>query len=83
MESLDATCPGSKTAGLEYDKVSCVLLIGFFPANRPSIANQGQAEFGKVMSNTKIHKVSLENNENRKLYIKFQNELDEILAKHS
>jgi hypothetical protein len=82
-ECLDAAFPDSKNVELESDKVSYMLSSVFFLANRLSKASQGLAEFDKVMSNIKeISKTSLEEGENQQLYVKFQKELNEILAKY-
>jgi hypothetical protein len=59
------------------------MLSSVFLANRLSKASQGLAEFDKVMNNIKkAGKVSLEDRENRRLYVKFHKELDEILARY-
>jgi hypothetical protein len=48
-----------------------------------SKANQGLAESDKVMNNIeKAGKASLEDMENKQTYVKFQKELDEILARY-
>lgn len=82
-ECLDAAFPDSKMVELESDKVNYMLSSVFFLANRMSKATQGLAEFDKVMNNIeKVGKANLEDNENRQLYLKFQKELDEILARY-
>ncbi len=82
-ECLDAAFPDSKKVELESDKVNYMLSSVFFLANRLSKASQGLAEFDKVMTNIeKVGKASLEDKENRQLYIKFHKQLDEILAKY-
>ena len=82
-ECLDAAFPDSKKVELESDKVNYMLSSVFFLANRLSKASQGLAEFDKVMSNVEeVGKTSLEDGENRQLYVRFQKELDEILAKY-
>jgi hypothetical protein len=82
-ECLDAAFPDSKKVELESDKVNYMLSSVFFLANRLSKASQGLAEFDRVMSNIeKVGKASLEDRENRQLYLKFHKELDEILARY-
>ena len=82
-ECLDAAFPNSRKVELESDKVNYMLSSVFFLANRLSKASQGLAEFDKVMSNIeKSGKTSLEDRENRHLYVKFHKELDEILARY-
>jgi hypothetical protein len=82
-ECLDAAFPDSKRVEFESDKVNYMLSSVFFLANRLSKASQGLAEFDKVMNSIeKTGKASLEDRENRQLYIKFHKELDEILAKY-
>ena len=79
-ECLDAAFPDSKGVELESDKVNYMLSSVFFLANRLSKASQGLAEFDRVMSN--IEKAGLGNGENRQRYVRFQKDLDEILAKY-
>ena len=80
---LDAAFPDSKTVELESDKVNYMLSSVFFLANRLSKAIEGLAEFDKVMNSTeKVGKVSLEGKENQEMHTKFQQELDDILAKY-
>ena len=82
-ECLDAAFPDSKRVELESDKVNYMLSAVFFLANRLSKASQGLAEFDKLMNNIEnAGKASLEKDENRQLYVKFQKELDEILARY-
>jgi hypothetical protein len=82
-ECLNAAFPDSKKIELESDKVNYILSSVFFLANRLSKASQGLAEFDRVMNSIEMTgKVSLEQNENRELHIKFQKELDDILAKY-
>jgi hypothetical protein len=79
-ECLDAAFPDSKRVELESDKVNYMLSSVFFLANRLSKASQGLAEFDRAMSN--IEKADLGDVENRQRHIKFQKELDEILARY-
>ncbi|MEW6604298.1 MAG: hypothetical protein AB1351_06365 [Thermoproteota archaeon] len=82
-ECLDAAFPDSRRIELESDKVNYILSSAFFLANRISKATQGLAEFDKLVSDVEeTGKASLENDENRQLYLKFHKELDEILAKY-
>ena len=82
-ECLDTAFPDSKKIEFESDKVNYMLSAVFFLANRLSKASQGLAEFDIVMNNIeKASQASLNDNENRQLYIKFQKELDEILARY-
>jgi hypothetical protein len=82
-ECLDAAFPDSKRVDLESDKVNYMLSSVFFLTNRMSKATQGLAEFDKIMSNIeKVGRASFEDKENRQLYVKFQKELDEILARY-
>jgi hypothetical protein len=82
-DCLDAAFPDSKRVELESDKVNYMLSSVFFLANRLSKASQGLAEFDRVMNSIeKVGKGSLEEKENRKLHTKFQQELDDILAKY-
>jgi hypothetical protein len=80
---LDAAFPDSKRVELESDKVNYMLSSVFFLANRLSKAIEGLAEFDRVMDGTeKMGKVSLEEKENQEMHRKFQQELDDILAKY-
>ncbi len=82
-ECLDVAFPDAKMVELESDKVNYMLSSVFFLANRMSKANQGLAEFDRIMNNIgKAGKAGLEDNENKQSYIKFQKELDEILARY-
>ncbi len=82
-ECLDAAFPDSKRIELESDKVNYMLSSVFFLANRLSKAIEGLAEFDRVMSSTEnVGKSSLEEKENQEMHTKFQEELDEILAKY-
>jgi hypothetical protein len=82
-ECLNAAFPDSKKIELESDKVNYILSSVFFLANRLSKASQGLAEFDRLMNSIeKTGKISLEQNENRELYSKFQKEMDDILAKY-
>jgi hypothetical protein len=80
---LDTAFPDSKKIELETDKVNYMLSSVFFLANRLSKAIEGLAEFDRVMSSTEnVGKSSLEEKENQEMHTKFQEELDEILAKY-
>src|SRR3712207_3347777 len=80
---LDAAFPDSKRIELESDKVNYMLSSVFFLANRLSKAIEGLAEFDRVMNSTeKVGKVSIEEKENQEMHTKFQQELDDILAKY-
>jgi hypothetical protein len=82
-ECLDAAFPDSKKIELEGDKVNYMLSSVFFLANRLSKAIEGLAEFDRVMNSTeKVGKVSIEEKENQEMHTKFQQELDDILAKY-
>lgn len=82
-ECLDAAFPDSKKVEIESDKINYMLSSVFFLANRLSKAIEGLAEFDRVMSSTeKVSKMSLEEKENQEMHKKFQEELDDILAKY-
>jgi hypothetical protein len=82
-ECLDAAFPDSKKVELESDKVNYMLSSVFFLANRLSKAIEGLAEFDRVMKSTeKVGNVSIEEKENQEMHKKFQEELDEILARY-
>jgi hypothetical protein len=82
-QCLDAAFPDSEKIELESDKVNYMLSSVFFLANRLSKAIEGLAEFDRVMNSTeKVGKTSLEEKENQEMHTKFQEELDEILAKY-
>ena len=82
-ECLDAAFPDSKKVELESDKVNYMLSSVFFLANRLSKAIEGLAEFDRVMNSTqKVANTSLEEKENQQMHKKFQEELDDILAKY-
>jgi hypothetical protein len=82
-ECLDTAFPDSKKVELESDKVNYMLSSVFFLANRLTKAIEGLAEFDRVMSSTqKVGNTSLEEKENQQMHTKFQEELDDILAKY-
>src|SRR5215212_11754667 len=82
-ECLDTAFPDSKKVELESDKVNYMLSSVFFLANRLSKATEGLAEFDRVTNSIeKVGKASLEEKENQELHTKFQQELDDILAKY-
>lgn len=80
---LDAAFPDSRRVEFESDKVNYMLSSVFFLANRLTKAIEGLAEFDRLMSSTeKFGKASLEEKDNQEMHIKFQKELDDILAKY-
>jgi hypothetical protein len=82
-ECLDTAFPDSKKVELESDKVNYMLSSVFFLANRLTKAIDGLAEFDRVLTSTqKVGNTSLEEKENQQMHTKFQEELDEILAKY-
>ena len=82
-DCLDSAFPDSRKIELESDKVNYMLSSVFFLANRLSKAVEGLAEFDRVMNNAqKVGNTSLEEKENQQMHKKFQEELDEILAKY-
>jgi hypothetical protein len=82
-QCLDAAFPDSKKVELESDKVNYMLSSVFFLANRLSKAIEGLAEFDRVTNSTqKVGNTSLEEKENQQMHKKFQEELDELLAKY-
>jgi hypothetical protein len=82
-ECLNASFPNSKNIELESDKVNYILSSVFFLANRLSKAIEGLAEFDRVMNSTqKVGETRLEEKENQQMHAKFQEELDDILAKY-
>jgi hypothetical protein len=82
-DCLDAAFPDSKKLELESDKVNYMLSSVFFLANRLTKAIEGLAEFDRIMTSTqKVGNASLEERENQQMHKKFQEELDDILAKY-
>jgi hypothetical protein len=82
-ECLDTAFPDSKKVELESDKVNYMLSSVFFLANRLTKAVEGLAEFDRVMNSTqKVGNASVEEKENQQMHKKFQEELDDILAKY-
>jgi hypothetical protein len=80
---LDAAFPDSRKVELESDKVNYMLSSVFFLANRLTKAIEGLAEFDRVMNSTQqVGNTSLEEKENQQMHTKFQEELDDILAKY-
>jgi len=80
---LDSVFPYSKNIEFESDKVNYILSSVFFLASRLAKASVGLAEFDTSITKIEqIGKVSLEEGENKKIYQKFENELDEILSKY-
>jgi hypothetical protein len=80
---LDAAFPDSKRIELESDKVNYMLSSVFFLANRLTKAIEGLAEFDRIMNSTqKVGNTTLEEKENQQIHTKFQEQLDEILAKY-
>jgi hypothetical protein len=78
---LEAAFPDSKKIEVESDKVNYMLSSVFFLANRLSRVTEGLAEFDRVMSNIKkVDTARLE--ENQEIHTKFQQQLDDILAKY-
>ena len=75
--------PYSKSIELETDKVNYIISSVFFLTNRLAKSVIGLAEFDHALSKIeKIGKVSLEQNENKKLYEGFRQDLDDILLKY-
>lgn len=82
-ESLDGTFPDSEKVELESEKVTNTLSSVFFLAILLSNASQGLAEFDNVINNIKkAGKISAEDNKNIQPSVKFQIELNEILARY-
>ena len=82
-ECLDAAFPDSKKVELESDKVNYMLSSVFFLANRLTKAIEGLAEFDRGMNSTQtVGNTSLEEKENQQMHKKFQEQLDDILAKY-
>ena len=80
---LDSVFPYSKNIEFESDKVNYILSSIFFLASRLAKASVGLAEFDTSINNIEqIGKVSLEQEENKKLYQKFEDDLDGILSKY-
>src|SRR5438128_2729997 len=76
---LDSVFPYSKNIEFESDKVNYILSSVFFLASRLAKASIGLAEFDTSI--TKIEqkgKAGLEQEENKRLYQKFEHELDGI-----
>jgi hypothetical protein len=79
----DSIFPDSKSIEFESDKVNYILSSIFFLASRLSKASTGLAEFdASVTKIEQIGKASLESYENKKLYTKFESELDDILSRY-
>jgi hypothetical protein len=82
-ECLDSAFPDSKKVELETDKVNYMLSSVFFLANRLSKAIEGLAEFDRVTNSIeKVGKTSIEEKGDQEIQKKFQNELDDILARY-
>ena len=82
-QCLDAAFPDSEKVELESDKVNYMLSSVFFLANRLSKAIEGLAEFDRVMNSTQnVGNSSIEEKENQQIHTKFQEQLDDILAKY-
>ena len=80
---LDNVFPNSKKIELESDKVNYMLSSLFFLANRLAKASIGLAEFDKAIADIqKIGGISNEEKQNKELYEKVRNQIDEILAKY-
>ena len=80
---LDSVFPYSKNIEFESDKVNYILSSVFFLASRLAKASIGLAEFDTSITEIEqIGKVSLEQEENKKLYQKFEDDLDGILSKY-
>ena len=80
---LDSVFPYSKNIEFESDKVNYILSSIFFLASRLAKASIGLAEFDTSITKIEqIGKVSLEQEENKKLYQKFEDDLDGILSKY-
>ena len=80
---LDSIFPYSKSIEFESDKVNYILSSLFYLASRLSKATVGLAEFDASISKIEqIGKASLESYENKKLYKKFESELNELLSKY-
>ena len=80
---LDEVFPYSKKIELESDKVNYMMSSLFFLANRLAKASIGLAEFDKTMAGIqKIDDISTEEKQNKELYERARNQIDEILAKY-
>ena len=80
---LDEVFPYSKKIELESDKVNYMLSSLFFLANRLAKASIGLAELDKTMAGIqKIDDISTEEKQNKELYERARNQIDEILAKY-
>lgn len=80
---LDEVFPYSKKIELESDKVNYMLSSLFFLANRLAKASIGLAEFDKTMAGIqKIDDISMKEKQNKELYERARNQIDEILAKY-
>ena len=83
LENLDKIFPYSKDMELEVDKVNYVISSVFFLSNRLAKATMGLAEMDKSLENIKqIGNLSVEKKENKEVYNKFVNELNQILEKY-
>lgn len=80
-QCIEAAFPDSTNIEFENDKINYILSSTFFLANRLAKACIGLSEFDKAVTNLNITgQSSLESKENTKLYQKFEQDLDEILA---
>lgn len=75
---LDKAFPDSEKLNLQGDKVNYMLSSVFFLANRLVKANQGLAEFDKIVSSTK----DLARRQGSEKSDAFNRELDSILAEY-
>ena len=83
LENLDKIFPYSKNIELEVDKVNYIISSMFFLSNRLAKATIGLTELDKSLENIKqLGNLSFEKKENKEVYNKFTNELNEILEKY-
>ena len=83
LDNLDKIFPYSKDIELEVDKVNYVISSMFFLSNRLAKASIGLVELDKSLENVKqLANLSFERKENKEVYDKFVNELNEILEKY-
>src|ERR687891_2340780 len=80
---LDDVFPYSKKIEFESDKVNYMLSSLFFLANRLAKASIGLAEFDKAITDIqKIDDISMKEKQDKELYERARDQIDEILAKY-
>lgn len=82
-QCLDRVFPDSEMLNLQGDKVNYMLSSIFFLANRLAKANQGLAEFDKLIGTVEdLSRNEDKESESPAKFTEFNKELDELLAKY-